>query len=290
MAQLRNVVDRCNVSADSDKDFNACDDFLVTVVDCHIIAAALNHLKMPSVSDEPSHDLLTESLWLEAKEKRSDILETVTREIVLRFIDTKPGLSDQKSRKSKKNKDAEKEGDKVYDYARELLSYGLLYKCFADSIREGDGKRILCCWKFLMLIFKAAKRKNYAIEALNLLGQYHFFLSHRQREQLLWSRCVNTHGISGRNIPGDLYLEHLNRLCKSAVSDLGANKTPAAFERAGKCLGVLDKLSTEFDKSLGVSEVYSTHSLPNDAKDMRMILKELIASDVFTEKQNREYL
>ena len=23
----------------------------------------------------------------------------------------------------------------------------------------------MCCWKFLMLIFKAAKRKNYAIEA-----------------------------------------------------------------------------------------------------------------------------
>ena len=134
-----------------------------------------------------------------------------------------------------------------------------------------------------MLIFKAAKRKNYAIEALNLLGQYHFFLSHCQREQLLWSRCVNTHGISGRNIPGDLYLEHLNRLCKSAVSDLCPNKTPAAFERDGKYLGVLDKLSTEFDKFL------STHSLPNDAKDMCMILKELIASDVFTEKQSREY-
>ena len=66
---------------------------------------------MPSVSDEPSHDLLTKSLWLEAKEIRGDILETVTREIFLRFIDTKPGLSDHKSCKSKKNKDAEKEGD-----------------------------------------------------------------------------------------------------------------------------------------------------------------------------------
>ena len=78
-------------------------------------------------------------------------------------------------------------------------------------------------------------------------------------------------------------------MCKSAVSDLGANKAPAAFEQAGKCLGVLDKLSTEFDKSLGVSEVYGTQSLPNDAIDMRMILKELIASDVFTKKQSREY-
>ena len=59
----------------------------------------------------------------------------------------------------KDDEEPEEEGDKILIYARELLSYGLLYKCFSDSTREGDGMRILCCWKFLMLIFKAAKRK-----------------------------------------------------------------------------------------------------------------------------------
>jgi hypothetical protein len=106
--------------------------------------------------------------------------------------------------KGVKMKSADVNDDKVYTYARELLSYGLLPD--------------------------------------------HFFLSHRQ---LLWSRTVNTHGILGRNVPGDLFFEHLNKLCKSAVSDLCANKTPAAFERVGKCLGVFNNLSTEFDISLG---------------------------------------
>ena len=140
-----------------------------------------------------------------------------------------------------------------------------------------------------MLIFKAAKRKSYAIEALNLHGQYHLFLSHRQREQLLWSRTVNTQGIPGRNIPGDLYLEHLNRLCKSAVTDLGANKTPAAFERTGKCIGVLNDLCTEFDVSLRVTEIYGIHKSPHDAKDMNIILNQLIDGEVFAEKPARGY-
>ena len=35
-----------------------------------------------------------------------------------------------------------------------------------------------------MPIFKKAQRKNYAIEALNLLSQYHFFLTPRQAEKL----------------------------------------------------------------------------------------------------------
>jgi hypothetical protein len=80
------------VSADSEKDFNACDDFLVMMVDCHIIAAAMKHFNMSSISDVPSHKSLLDNLWLEPKEKRSDILQTVTREIVLHFVDMHPEL------------------------------------------------------------------------------------------------------------------------------------------------------------------------------------------------------
>jgi hypothetical protein len=41
--------------------------------------------------------------------------------------------------KGVKMKSADVNDDKVYTYARELLSYGLFYKCFSDGIREGDG-------------------------------------------------------------------------------------------------------------------------------------------------------
>ena len=70
-----------------------------------------------------------------------------------------------------------------------------------------------------MLLFKAKKRKNYSIEALNVLAQYHFFLPQRQASQLIWSWCINTHGIPAWNISCDLFMEHLNRVCKCCHDD-----------------------------------------------------------------------
>jgi len=76
---------------------------------------------------------------------------------------------------------------------------------FNDAIREGDGLRILHCWKYFLLHFKEANRKNYAIEAFNLLAQYHVVLSPRMAMQLLWNRTINTHGRPGKNIPCDSF-------------------------------------------------------------------------------------
>lgn len=66
--------------------------------------------------------------------------------------------------------------DRVSMYAQEVLTLGLLWHNFHDSIKEGDGDRTLRCWKFNFLAFKAAKRKNYSIEALNLLSSGELFL------------------------------------------------------------------------------------------------------------------
>ena len=55
------------------------------------------------------------------------------------------------------------------------------------------------------------KRKNYAFEAVNLQVQCQYLLSERLKQQLVWGRFINTHGLAGHNIPCDLYLEHLNR-------------------------------------------------------------------------------
>ena len=103
-------------------------------------------------------------------------------------------------------------------YACELMSFGLLYSEFKDSIREGDGGRVLRCWKFFLPIFKADGKTNYAIEAVTYLAQVSVILSPRLREQLLWSRFINTSGKNGRNISADLHMEHLNRVIKEILS------------------------------------------------------------------------
>ncbi len=63
------------------------------------------------------------------------------------------------------------------EYAREVLSLGVLLMEFNNAIREGDGLRILRCWRFFLPLFKAADRTNYSIEAITLLSQYEFLFT-----------------------------------------------------------------------------------------------------------------
>lgn len=114
---------------------------------------------------------------------------------------------------------------------------GLLYMEFTDAIREGDGDRILRCWRYFLLVFKATGRTHYSVEAFNLLAQYDFLFSERMRMQLIWSRTVNVHDRPGKNVSCDLHNEHLNRECKQSISGLGSNITDAAIQRVGCSLG-----------------------------------------------------
>ena len=70
-----------------------------------------------------------------------------------------------------------KKADKVRGYAMELLTLGLLWYDFHDSSKEVDGDRLVRVWKFNLLLFKAARHKNYAIEALNLILQVNYLLT-----------------------------------------------------------------------------------------------------------------
>lgn len=94
----------------------------------------------------------------------------------------------------------------------EMLSLGLIWHGFHDAIREGDGERILIYLRYLLLIFKSSNNNNCAKEAVNL---YHYTLSEREKAQLLWSRCVDTRGVDGANIPCDLFMEHLKQKIKN---------------------------------------------------------------------------
>ena len=53
----------------------------------------------------------------------------------------------------------------------EVLTLGLWWYNFYDSIREGDGNRLIHNWKLKLLAFKTAKHNNYSVEAVNLLLQ-----------------------------------------------------------------------------------------------------------------------
>ena len=86
-----------------------------------------------------------------------------------------------------------------------------------------------------------------------MLAQYYYIFSPRMSEQLLWSRTVNVHGQAGRNVSCDIHMEHLNRLCKSSLGNLGSNIIDKAVDRIGRCIGELVKVTANYDANNKVS-------------------------------------
>ena len=171
--------------------------------------------------------------------------------------------------------------DGVYNYASAVLNDGLLLLEFRDAIREGDGIRILRCWKVMLLYFHSARHHNYAIEAIRLIAMVNATATARVAAQITWSRVINTRGAAGHNIPADLMNEHLNRYLKDAVGGVGANVSESTIIQCGKSLHGLRKISQNFDKQNCLHPDSIEHSRPSLKKDHQLITKELSSSRIF---------
>lgn len=88
LCQLRNLINRSNVSNKTKGNFNSCDDFLVLVITCHMLAAAMEYLGMKALDDTPAENVVpnVSEVWTLTKEKRQDLLECICAGIVDRHI------------------------------------------------------------------------------------------------------------------------------------------------------------------------------------------------------------
>ena len=59
MYQLRNLISNNNVSKKPKSNFNACDDFLETVITAHILQAALHVLGMSNIDGTPDEKVIS---------------------------------------------------------------------------------------------------------------------------------------------------------------------------------------------------------------------------------------
>lgn len=269
--QLRNRLGRTNVTRDPSKNFNACDDFFSAVIAGHVLAA----LKEIEIDDFDS-----QSLWMKSKDERKQILLSIATKIVNKFVDfSYPAISS----------DSRAANDGVLNYAKQIMSLGLFYSEYADAIKEGDGNRILRCWRFLLPIFWNSHRTNYANEVFNMLYQHDYSMSPRHAAQLLWSRCVNVHGRRGKNIPADLHLEHLNRTVKESIRGLGSNQTDKAITRVGKALGTIVPVLNQFDLDNNVPDTSGNHDPTCKGKDIGLIVTELSQAKVFKHISARKH-
>jgi L1 cell adhesion molecule like protein len=280
LMQLQLLINRKNVKNEPKQDFSACEDFFMLVVTSHILCAAMEHLQMNTLDDEPVCNELPEDFWLYLDHERSAIVDAIAESIITKFVDISMSFDGGKSKSVS--------GDHVFEYACEVVSLGLFYMNYKDAIREGDGNRVHLTWKYMLSIFMATSRKNYSVEAFHTLANYKL-LPPRQSHQLLWSRFINLHdNTSACNIPCDLHNEHLNRMCKEYVRHLGANKTQQAISRFSRCMGPLFNIMSTFDQENGCHQTSSSHTSASVVKDRDMILEELMqTSKVFKKMPER---
>lgn len=235
------------------KNLAACEDFYEIVLQGHIVAAGKLLMKKPYQR-----------------------VEDLANDIVDKFVHFDPDAKVPNN-------------DKIQMYATEVLTLGLLWLNFKDSIREGDGDRVLLCWKFLLLLFKAKNHRNYAKEAIILLSHYHCLLSERLAAQLKWSRFINVKGRRGCNISCDLHLEHLNRRLKDMITNLRSNTFDSAIHRAAKSIGVVHQVCSLFDEQSGINPGSDHHTKPLSEKDFKLVLEVLEEQKVFKDCVHRHH-
>ena len=91
--------------------------------------------------------------------------------------------------------------DDVYNYAVARLSLGLLIRCVDDAIREGNGDRIILCWRFFLSYCKAFNHNKYALPEFLLLAYVTALLLEAKSHSLIWNRTVSNKGGKGKICP-----------------------------------------------------------------------------------------
>lgn len=151
--QLQFLINRKNVKNEPKDDFSACEKFFLLVVVGHILCAAMKELQMSSLEDDPQSCMIPENVSELSTEERNEILNNIAENLVNELVDLSPTFQVKKEQ-------PKPDEDHVFEYARELVSLGLLYMNYRDAIREGDGLRVLLVWKFMLPIFRATSRWN----------------------------------------------------------------------------------------------------------------------------------
>ena len=227
----------------------------------------------------PSEVVITDpvNVWMQTSEERKAILKHISLMIVNEFVDF-----------SFATEDSFTTDDKVFQYAKQVLSLGLFYIEFSDAIREGGGE-VLWCWHYMLPIFLGAGRTNYSTEALTMLFQYAHAMSLRLAEQIKWSQFVNVHGHPGKNIATDLHMEHLNRIAKDAIKGMGTNKTEKSVMRVGRAIGTITPLLANFDEENCIPTPSGVHHAPGSEKDRNIVVSELRKAKLFTLTTGRKH-
>ena len=278
LAFFRNTLRRIAVTANPKKNVDACVDLIYTVMKGHILASACEVLKVSGLDDDVPG--IPAGLKQAGKPEQFAYISDIAQEVVERCTLVEEAFSDATIKDIK---------DGVYNYARVFCHYAAMLMEFRDAWGEGDGERVLRCWKLLMPHFKLANHTKYALEALRLQMQVSATLSPNLAHQVMWNRFVNVKGGLGNNIPCDLHNEHVNKALKHIIINMGPNLTEKALQRAARSVSALTSITEHFDAESGVPRRSTAHSTKPDIDDVKKVIATVQKHKLLTALGNRDH-
>lgn len=120
---------------------------------------------MKFVKDRPADKYFLHKLEKCDTLQKRRVLPDAVNAVMDRYFDYSTEGEERGEDQGKKDKD---KNDHVCEYSHDVLMMRMMYMEFVDAIQEGDGGRILCCWQYLLLIFKATESiETFILLALN---------------------------------------------------------------------------------------------------------------------------
>ena len=269
------MLNRTSVTSEPKKDVNASVDFLLTVVNGHLLSAACKILGVTTLSSPIN---LPPSFYKKSPKEQYTYLQSIAAQVVDQFTLINGALTGDSVMET---------NDGAFNYGKILCHFGSLVIEIRDAWAEGDGERMIRCWHLLLPHFKVADRRKYALEALQLQFQMQATLSPHQAHQLMWNRFINTNGGLGHNIPCDLHNEHVNKLVKSIIKNQGSNFTEVALQRAARSVTTLESICHQFDQQANIPPVTHSHSSKSIEKDVEKVMGVVLKNDLLLVKSDR---
>ena len=180
--------------------------------------------------------------------------------------------------------------DDMYNYQKSLTEIGMLIMNIQDAISEGDGGRVVRCWKFLLLYLKHDNgSQKYSLEVLYLMFQINAILSPRSAHPLIWNRFTKLRPGHAGHIPLDLNLEFYNKTVKQAIKKLGSNASKKSINRICHSIDVTKTLMSNFDNEVRMYKTSGKHVRKSTLKDMKAVVAELLDQNALSIVPGRSY-
>eukprot|EP00112_Aurelia_sp_Birch-Aquarium-sp1_P016966 Seg389.5 transcript_id=Seg389.5/GoldUCD/mRNA.D3Y31 product="hypothetical protein" protein_id=Seg389.5/GoldUCD/D3Y31 len=182
-----------------------------------------------------------------------------------------------------------KSSDDIFNYCTSRLNLGLIIRNADDAVKEGDGERIMRCWKIFLLYYKAYGHHKYALASFLLQSNIMAIFTEAQAQQLIWNRTVNKKGGRGKNISCDLRLEQINRLTKELLHNLGVNLNDVAAKRESMAIGFLEKILQSIEEDMHLRVPSGHHKMKEKEMDMHHLIGNLLSKEIFKYTNGRKH-